>query len=55
MGTKQKKVSIPQDEIELAKKQAQRDGFGENVTGWVRWIIRGKCTPEKKKTVKVQT
>ena len=47
-GDKQKKVSIPHDEMELAKEQARKDGFGNadgsvNVTGWVRWLIRIKC------------
>lgn len=44
---KQKKISIPTDELEAAKEQAKKDGFGDNVTGWARWIIRKKCEPEK--------
>lgn len=54
MGKKQKKVSIPEDEMVLAREQARRDGFGENVTGWVRWVIRGKCNSGNKKAVAVQ-
>ena len=52
--TKQKKVSIPADELLLAKEQAKKDGFGENVTGWVRWVIRGKCNSQNQKPVAVQ-
>ncbi len=49
---KQKKISIPTDELEAAKEQAKKDGFGNNVTGWARWIIRKKCDPAE--TVGVQ-
>jgi hypothetical protein len=53
---KQKKISIPADELEAAKEQAKKDGFGNNVTGWARWIIRRKCEPENQsaETVGVQ-
>ncbi len=46
---KQKKVSIPTDEMKLAKKQAKKDGFGDNVAAWIRWLIRKKHKeiPEK--------
>jgi hypothetical protein len=45
---KQKKLSIPKDEMELAAKQAKEEGFTNsdgtaNVTGWIRWVIRNRC------------
>jgi hypothetical protein len=43
LKTKQRKVSIPVCELELAKDQAKKDGFGTNLTGWVRWLIRTRC------------
>jgi hypothetical protein len=36
---KQKKISIPQNEFDLAKAQAEKSGF-KTVTGYVRWLIR---------------
>jgi hypothetical protein len=41
---RQKKISLPSAELERAKKLAEKDGFGSNVTGWVRWLIRKQCT-----------
>jgi hypothetical protein len=39
----QKKISLPVAELDKAREQAQKDGFGSNVTGWIRWVIRKRC------------
>jgi hypothetical protein len=44
MKVGQRKISLPKGELDKAKIQAERDGFGSNVTGWVRWLIRKNCT-----------
>lgn len=49
----QKKISIPAEELEMAKAQARKDGFGDNVTGWARWLIRKKCETAKESAVTV--
>lgn len=51
---KQKKVSIPDNEMELAKEQASKEGFGDNVTGYIRWVIRSKSGVEAKKQVEAE-
>jgi hypothetical protein len=36
---KQKKVSIPEDEWEIAERRAKEEHFS-SVTGWIRHLIR---------------
>jgi len=53
MVKRQKKISLPLSELLLAKTQAEKDGFGSNVTGWIRWVIRSRAMiPDN--TIKVE-
>ncbi len=52
---KQKKLSIPSSEYEMARIQAKEDYFKHydgtpNVAGWVRWVMRKRC----RKPVQIQ-